>query len=72
MKCTSRHMNTDVNMGHCRTPEHLYREISSEPHVPEEIISVVRTTYIIHELNPQRSKWVLYKMKRKFAWFVGR
>ena len=41
-------------------------------HVPKEIISVVKTTYIIHELNPQRSKWVLYKMKRNFAWFIGR
>ena len=29
-------------------------------HVPKEIIPVVRATYIIHELNPQRSKWVLY------------
>lgn len=36
-------------------------------HVPKEIISVVRTTYIIHELNPQRSKRILYEMKGKFA-----
>lgn len=34
-------------------------------HVPKEIIPVVRTTYIIHELNPQRSKWVLYKNYEK-------
>lgn len=32
-------------------------------HVPKEIIPVVRATYIIHELNPQRSKWVLYKVR---------